>query len=209
MKLGIALLSMVACSMGAVAAPLYVQDFESAKDGKVPEPPAGVMVLDGQFAVKEAEGNRFLELPGSPLETFGVLFGPNAAAGHEVQVRILGTKSGRKFPTFAAGLNGVNGFKVRVSPAKNAVELVQGDESKASAPLAWKSGEWTSLKLRVVAAGVGVLVTAKVWQGPTEPADWTLKLETTGLPAGLAGAWGMPFSGTPIRFDDLTVSRVP
>lgn len=191
----------------AVAGPLWQQDFEAVKDGKVPEPPEGVMVLDGQFAVKEADGNRFLELPGAPLETFGVLFGPNAAAGNEAQARILATKTGRKFPTFALGMNGVNGVKVRVSPAKNALELVQGDEVKATAPFAWKSGDWTSLKLRVAASAGGVTVSAKAWQGTAEPAEWTAKFDTAALPAGMAGVWGMPFSGTPIRFDDLKVSK--
>ena len=28
------------------------------------------------------------------------------------------------------------------------------------------------------------------------------------LPAGKCGVWGLPFSGTPIRFDDLRVTRV-
>jgi len=101
---------------------LFDESFSAAKPGEVPE---SFMVLDGQFAVREEEGNRFLELPGAPLESFGVLFGPNEAEGVEVTARILGTKSGRKFPTFAVGLNGVGGYKVRVAPAKNALELVK------------------------------------------------------------------------------------
>jgi hypothetical protein len=32
--------------------------------------------------------------------------------------------------------------------------------------------------------------------------------ETKLQPAGKAGVWGMPFSGTPIRFDDLKVTRL-
>lgn len=231
MRFGVAFVSVLAFAAGVMGTPLwaqesgsrtvtreartptaaglpYVQDFESIKEDKLFEPPQGVMLLDGLFSLKSADGNHFLELPGSPLETFGFLFGPNADAGTEVSARILATKSGRKFPTFAAGLNGVGGIKVRVSPAKNAVELVQGDDAKASAPFAWKSGEWTWLKMRVTKIDGGLAVAAKVWQGAMEPADWTVKTETKSLPTGQAGVWGMPFSGTPIRFDDLKVSKV-
>ena len=122
------------------AKPLFEEGFSSSKVGEVPET---FMVLDGQFAVREEEGNRFLELPGAPLESFGVLFGPNESDGIEVTARILGTKSGRKFPTFAVGLNGVGGYKVRMAPAKNALELVKGDDIKASIPFKWTSGQWT------------------------------------------------------------------
>ena len=192
------------------AAPMYEENFTQVEGETVPD---AIMVLDGQFAVKGTGPDRCLELPGSPLESFGVLFGKAAAASgnREVEARIYATKTGRKFPTFAAGLSGVNGYKVRVSPAKNAVELVLGDalEVKDSAPFVWKSGEWTHLKLRSVLVGTGVQVQGKVWQGADEPKDWTLKFEATERPPqGMAGVWGMPFSGTPIRFDDFKVTEV-
>lgn len=202
----------VAClawaSHAAMAAgPLFDQGFDEVKGEAVPE---AFTVLDGQFSVQGEGRDRCLVLPGSPLESYGVLFGPPAVSGREVQARIHGTKTGRKFPTFAAGLNGVNGYKVRVSPAKNAVELVVGDvqEVKATAPFAWRSGEWTSLRLRVTPAGKGVRVEAKAWQGAAEPAAWTLSLDAPEAPPpGMAGIWGMPYSGTPIRFDDLKVTE--
>lgn len=191
------------------AAPLFVQDFSAVEGEGLPD---GIMVLDGQFAVKGTGPERCLELPGAPLESFGVLFGPAAKEGREASARIQGTKTGRKFPTFAVGLNGVNGYKVRVSPAKNAVELVYGDslEVKATVPFQWKSGEWTHLKIRVARAGTGVLVEGKAWQGGDEPAQWSLRHEATDAPPpGMAGVWGMPFSGTTIRFDDLRVETLP
>jgi len=49
---------------------LYSNGFDKAETGKVPE---DLMVLEGGFAVQEESGNKFLELPGSPLETFGLL----------------------------------------------------------------------------------------------------------------------------------------
>jgi hypothetical protein len=189
------------------AKPLFDEAFSSAKLGEVPD---SFMVLDGQFAVREEEGNRFLELPGAPLESFGVLFGPNESEGVEVTARILSTKSGRKFPTFAVGLNGVGGYKVRVAPAKNALELVKGDDVKASVPFKWTSGQWTVFRLSVRKSGAGVRILAKAWQGADEPKEAQLQHdESEKLPPGKAGVWGMPFSGTPIRFDDLKITAAP
>ena len=203
----LAILLTLAFAVRTQAAPLYEQNFTAVEGEAVPE---DIMVLDGQFAVKGAGAERCLELPGAPLESFGVLFGPAAKEGREASARVFATKTGRKFPTFAVGLNGVNGYKVRVSPAKNALELIVGDatEVKASVPFQWKSGEWTQLKVRVVASGTGVKVFGKAWQGAEEPKEWALSHEAAEVPPpGRAGVWGMPFSGTPLRFDDLTVSE--
>ena len=41
---------------------------------------ADLLVLDGAFAVKAEGGNKFLELPGAPLDTYGLLFGPTVSA---------------------------------------------------------------------------------------------------------------------------------
>lgn len=189
------------------AKPLFDESFSAAKVAEVPE---SFLVLDGQFAVREEEGNRFLELPGAPLESFGVLFGPNEAEGVEVTARILATKSGRKFPTFAVGLNGVGGYKVRVAPAKNALELVKGDDVKASVSFKWASGQWTAFRLSVRKSGAGVRIVAKAWQGADEPKEPLLQHdEGEKLPPGKAGVWGMPFAGTPIRFDDLKITAAP
>ena len=72
---GLALATAVFSSEAQV---LYTNGFDKAEVEKVPE---DMMVLDGGFAVKEEGGNKFLELPGAPLETYGVLFGPTEASG--------------------------------------------------------------------------------------------------------------------------------
>ena len=98
-------------AVAALAAPvlaqeqksLYENNFDKAELNKVPD---DFLVLDGQFAVKEEGGERFLELPGAPLDTFGVLFGPTEKEGDAVSARIFGTGKGRRYPTFAVGLNG-------------------------------------------------------------------------------------------------------
>lgn len=181
----------------------YSQDFSQAAPG---DPPEDIMVLEGQFTVREEAGNRLLELPGAPLETFGVLFGPSTTTGFQAQARVWGKKEGRKQPVFALGLNGQGGLKLRLSPAKQALELMRGDDVLASVPFQWKSGEWTALRLQTRPAGTGVLVEGKAWQGDKEPANWSIKQnQTVAPPAGKAGVWGLPFSGTPLRFDDFKV----
>lgn len=186
---------------------LYTNSFDKTEIEKVPE---DMMVLDGGFAVKEAGGNKFLELPGAPLETFGVLFGPTEASGLSVTARVQGTGKGRRFPTFAVGLNGVGGFKLQVSPAKKLVELVKGEEVVASAPFTWESGSWTMLRLQCRKVKDGEFkLEGKAWkQGDTEPKEWQVsRTETAESPAGRPSVWGMPFAGTPIQFDDLVAGR--
>jgi len=191
----------------ASAQVLYTNGFDKAELEKVPE---DMMVLDGGFAVKEEGGNKFLELPGAPLETFGVLFGPTEASGLTVSARIQSTGKGRRFPTFAVGLNGVGGFKLQVSPAKKLVELVKGEEVVASAPFTWESGSWTQLRLQCRKIKDGEFkLEGRAWkQGEAEPKEWQLsRNEPAESPAGRPSVWGMPFAGTPIRFDDLVVTR--
>lgn len=191
------------------AAPFYQQDFNKAEVGSLPE---DLMPLDGQFAVREEAGNRFLELPGAPLESFGFLFGGSTQGGTEVSARIFSTKQGRKFPTFAIGLNGASGYRLQVSPAKKSLEILKGDTVAASVPFDWKSGEWTEMRLRIGGNASGSFrVEGRAWaSGSPEPAQPLVTLnESTLLPGGKSGAWGMPFAGTPIRFDDLRVTKTP
>src|SRR5437762_13249277 len=75
---------------------IYQNNFEKAEPGKVPE---DFLVLEGGFTVKEESGNKFLELPGAPLDTFGVLFGPTEDRGVAVSARVYGTSKGRRFPS--------------------------------------------------------------------------------------------------------------
>src|SRR4051812_25449563 len=57
---------------------LYQNDFSKGEVGKLPE---DMLLLDGGFAVQEVSGNKMLQLPGAPLETYGVLFGPTEGSG--------------------------------------------------------------------------------------------------------------------------------
>ena len=186
----------------------YENNFEKAQAGSVPE---DFLVLDGGFTVKEVQGNKVLELPGAPLDTFGLLFGPSEKESTAASARFFGAAKGRRFPVFDLGLYGVGGYKLRVSPGKKQLELYRGDAVKKAVPLEWQPGKWTTLKLQVVKAGDKEWkVEGKFWQeGTTEPAKASIDFTDTDAPAtGRASVSGMPYSGLPIWFDDFVVSGV-
>lgn len=188
---------------------VYSQSFSTNDVGSTPDE---LLVLDGQFAVQKDESNRWLELPGAPLESYGFLFGPSESSGVQAGVRVWTTKQGRKFSTFAIGVSGASGYRLQVAPAKKAIELFKGDTVAVTAPFDWKSGEWTELRLQVRKVKDNeYAVEAKVWTaGTEEPKEPTLSIPNAELlPAGKSGAWGMPFAGNPIRFDDLKVVTLP
>ncbi len=189
----------------AEAAPLYENNFEQAAVGTVPD---DFMVLDGGFAVKESDGNKFLELPGAPLDSFGLLFGPTEKSDVAVYARIKGTNKGRRYPTFGVGVNGQGGYKLRVSPGKKALEIYKGDEVVGSVAYDWKSGEWTLLRLQITKTGTTWKLEGKAWlQGAPEPAQPMVSFEEKEEPsAGRASVWGSPYATTPIQFDDLRVT---
>jgi len=206
---GALLLGIPAVVDAADAQPLYQNDFESTQPGQVPK---DFLVTSGGFEVQVEGGNKVLELPGAPLDTFGLLFGPSQPVGVIASGRFFGSKQGRKFPTFGISLNGVGGYRLQVSPAKKAVEFFKGDEPVVSAPFEWVSGAWTRLKIRVQKSATGgCVIEGKAWaDGTAEPSAWTIRAEEKGdLSAGRAGIWGSPYSGTPIQFDDLLLVPAP
>ena len=192
----------------AQSKPLYENNFEKATIGKVPE---DFLVLDGGFAVKEEDGNKFLELPGAPLESFAVQFGPTEVSDVAVSARIKGAARGRRFPVFGVGLNGVAGYKLQISPAKKMLELYKDQALLISSPYEWKSGEWTTFRLQVRKINDRQWkIEGKTWtQGAAEPKEWMVSVDEKETPVnGKASVFGSPFSGTPIQFDDLVVAAV-
>jgi hypothetical protein len=187
------------------AEPLYKNDFEAVA---VDQAPGDVMIMAGTFEVKQDGSGKVLELPGEPLDTFGMLFGPSAKDAVSASARFFGTKKGRKFPTFGISLNGVGGYRLQVSPAKQQLEFVKGDEPKLGVPFVWTSDAWTSLRISVRKSDAGWVIEGKAWAaGAPEPERPLITLEEKTEPtAGRAGLWGSPYAGTPIRFDDLVVA---
>jgi hypothetical protein len=193
-----------ACSPVRAGA-LYENNFENAEIGKVPD---DFLVLEGGFVVKQEERNKLLELPGAPLDSFAALFGPTESSNLVVSAAITGTGKGRRYPTFGVGLNGVAGYKLQVSPAKSVLEIYRDQATKASVPFEWKSGEWTLLKLQLRSSKASEWrVEGKAWpKGSPEPAGWMISFEDQEPPpSGRPSVFGSPFSGLPIKFDDLVV----
>ena len=189
------------------ADPLYQTNFEKTKTGEVPE---DFLVLDGDFSVKQEEGNKYLELPGAPLDAFGFMFGPSARHGNEISARMFGTKKGRRYPVFGIALNGVNGYRLQVAPAKRAIELLKGSAVVAKVPFRWGGGEWIRLELRVEQTSAAEwTVSGRVWaDGKKAPAKPTITHKETKEPRnGKPSIWGSPYSGTPIRYDDIVVKK--
>ena len=186
---------------------IFHMDFSQVPVGETPD---DLLVLDGDFAVRESGGDKLLELPGKPLDAFGVLFGPRAKDGLCVQARIRAEATRRRDPRFGVGLGGLGGYRLRMVPARGELEIVLHDQAVATTPFKWKSSRWTTLKLRIdKTAGHAWRVRGKAWlSDQPEPKAWTISHTTNDLPlAGQASIWGTPYSGKPIQFDDLIVKQ--
>ena len=193
-----------ACCLLLVGATPYRNDFGSAKTGTLPE---DLQRINGSFTVVEADGNKLLELPGNPLDTFGVLFGPADRAELDASARAWSLASGRRFPEFGIGIGDIAGYRLMLLPAQKKLELRRNEQAVASATYepTWKSGTWTTMRLRVVKSGNGWKVEGKAWPSDgQEPQNPIVSLDVTEAPqAGRASVWAVPFSGQPVRFDDL------
>lgn len=205
-----AFLALVAAAAPAGDAPLYSNDFAKLAPGKLPEDQ--FLALAGEFTVKDVDGNRLVELAGTPLDSLGMLFGPTPdAPTGTVSARIWGATTGKRFPEFGVGANDAGGYKLWVMPRQKLVSIRKGDETVATAPYdAWKDQTWTRLTLQVgKASGDAWVVRGKVWAaGTAEPTDWTVSYDEKAEPTpGRASVWGNPYSGQPIRFDDLAVTK--
>lgn len=186
---------------------LYQNDFEKAEIGKVPD---GMQVVDGNFTVKSDGTNKFLELPGAPLDSFSVQFGPSETNALSVSAAIHSASKTRRYPTFGIGLYGIAGFKLQVTPAKKSLELFKDQMLLATAEFDWKSGEWTELRLQAHAAENGSWkIEGKSWaRGSSEPSKWMISADyKPDFPlSGPGTLFGSPFSGMPIQYDDLKIS---
>jgi hypothetical protein len=183
----------------------YSNDFEKSEVGKVPDE---IMVLDGTFAVREVAGNKCFELDGTPIGSFGALFGPAGLTSCEVSARIWAEPTGKRFPEFGIGANDAGGYKLFLLPGRSMLELRKGDDAIASAPFQWTASTWSCFKLRVTGSGTSWTIQARAWPASTtEPANWTLSAKDSTAPnPGRASLWANDYSEKPVRFDDLKVT---
>ena len=167
--------------------------------------PANVTAF-GVFTVQLFEGHKVIELPGEPLDSMGLMVGPEKGITG-ITARIHAIASGRRFPEFGVGLAGTSGYKLWLIPAQKVVQLQKGDEVLASvAYTAWATATWTTFRLQLQKkSDGGTTISGRIWQdGRAEPREATITAEDKESPAeGRAAVWANPYSGTPLRFSDI------
>lgn len=211
MKLFLAMLVAAAlfdCESCVLGETVFQTDFESAPIDKLP---AEFTPVEGKFVVREQGGNRFIESPDAPVDSYILLFGPATNDNVSVTARVFGTAKGRRYPTFAVGLNGAAGYRLQVSPGRKEIGLHKGDEVKVSVPFDWKPGEWLWLRLEIARVKDNAWrVRGKAWaHGTDEPRSWALSAEDSTPPrSGRAVIFACPIAGTPVRFDDVRLERI-
>src|SRR5580658_5092937 len=114
LALSVISITLLGADSATTAPSAYFNDFQKVPLGK---PPDDLMIMNGSFTVAEEAGRRFLELPGDPLDTFGVLFGPPDSNTLDVSARIWADSTGKRFPEFGIGANDAGGYKLWLWPA--------------------------------------------------------------------------------------------
>jgi hypothetical protein len=198
-------LTVISAADQATSAPsAYFNDFQKTSLGK---PPDDLLIMNGDFTIAEQNGTRFLQLPGDPLDTFGLLFGPADKSTLDISAKIWADVAGKRLPEFAIGSNDAGGYKLWLWPATGTIELRKADDTKASKPFVWNPATWLHLRLRVRQLdSTHWRIEGKAWPDTaSEPKDWLLSFDDTEEPSpGRASIWGEPFSGKPIRYMDLS-----
>ena len=106
---------------------IYKNNFESYELNSFPN---DMMEIDGLFKVEaNDEGKKHLQMASEPLTENAVIFGPSIKNSATLEVKVRGFKKRRSFPRFGIGLHGISGFRLRVVPSNNTVELVKNEEA--------------------------------------------------------------------------------
>jgi len=182
-------------------------DFESEEfQGKLPD---SLIVLSGKFSIENENENHVLKLRESPLYTHGMLFtGVESSKNVSIKARIRSENRRRSMPRFGIGLNGIGGYKLRVTPSKKALELYKGKEVIQQTEIEWTPGEWTWLKLEVKQLDDSSWqISGSAWcDCDSEPYDWMITYNEPDQPLeGPPSLWGTPYSSKPIFYDDISI----
>lgn len=191
-------------SADAAAPPAdYRNDFQKLEEGPIPEE---LLVLNGEFSIRKEGEEKFVEVPGEPLDTFAILVGADEHTS--VAAAIRAKRTGRRFPEFGVGLGGASGYRLWLMPAVNELQILKGDHVQVARPFKWKDGSWMNFRLQLRKVADKNHLEGKVWErGTAEPAEWMISFdETEKFPKGRPTIWGIPYSGTPIAFDDVVIS---
>ena len=184
---------------------IYKNNFESYELNKFPD---DMMEIDGLFKVnKNDQGKKHLEMASEPLTENAVIFGPSIKNSATLEVKVRGFKKRRSYPRFGIGLHGISGFRLRVVPSKNKIELVKNEEPVKSVPFEWNSEKWSNLRLQIEFSNDKSLIKGWVWDdGSTPSVEPVITFSHDGTPGqGKASIWGTAYSGKVILFDDISL----
>tara|TARA_B100000401_G_scaffold431947_1_gene368671 strand:+ start:1173 stop:1808 length:636 start_codon:yes stop_codon:yes gene_type:complete len=184
---------------------IYKNNFESYELNKFPD---DMMEIDGLFKVnKNDQGKKHLEMASEPLTENAVIFGPSIKNSATLEVKVRGFKKRRSFPRFGIGLHGISGFRLRVVPSKNKVELVKNEEPVKSVSFKWNPEKWSNLRLQIEFSNDKSLIKGWVWDdGSTPTVEPVITFSHDGTPGqGKASIWGTAYSGKVILFDDISL----
>ena len=196
-------------SVALLSADEFKEDFEKVSVGETPEK---VMEIEGTFTVIEEDGKKFLRVGIAPLAENGIVLGPSMKGGGSIEAKIRSFKKRRSYPRFGVGLHGISGYRLRVVPSGNTVELLKNEEVVASKEFKWKADTWTNLKLEIKKDGDAWAIKGWVWPAAEgdegkQPEKSTIEHADKEAPGqGKGSLWGSPYSGKPIDFDDVKVN---
>ena len=184
----------------------FQEDFSKVGIGSEPET---LFILDGEISVTSEKGNAVLLIPGSPVGEFGFLFGPRIRnKPMELEFTFKSNNQGRRYPSFAAGLGGMRGYRVRVNPAARKVLLSHDGDPLSEVRFNWKSGEWHHLRIQAIPLNQKASqLKFKLWQtSKSEPLEWLMDFKAEiEFEGGKCAVWGYPYSGLPIYFDNIKI----
>lgn len=187
--------------------------FRANFDDLTPGPvPASYFVVEGTWSIAELDGGKVLHLAEVPIVDAQVQLGDSLKdAGGTVTARIKAERKRRSFPRFGVGLHGMSGFRLRLFPAQNKLELVRNEEVVTAVPLTWDASTWWHLELTVAPAEAGWTVAGRAWAEGTERPDKPQIEATSDEPkfSGKASVFGTAFAGLPLHFDDISITPIP
>ena len=189
----------------------YHEDFSSSGTGEEPE---SLFILDGDYSVQEeSKGQKYLQLPGTPMGDFGLLFGPRIKdRGLALRFSFFATKKGRRMPSIAAGIGGVRSLRLRLNPAARSLVISHDETILKQIPFVWKDGIWWDVCFQAIPTSKNLTrVKCKLWpKKEEEPKAWLLEEELKQVyEGGKCALWGVPYASTPILFDDLYIFSYP
>ncbi|MCB1087197.1 MAG: hypothetical protein KDM63_09140, partial [Verrucomicrobiae bacterium] len=172
--------------------------------------PSDYFVVDGEWSIADLDGGKVLKLTEEPLVDGQLQLGESLKeTGGSIVAKVKAEKKRRSFPRFGVGLHGMSGFRLRLVPVQNKIELVRNEEVVASADLTWQSGQWWFLELSVTRANEGWSVAGRAWpDGGSRPEQATIETTSTEPKfSGKASVSGTPFAGLPIFFDEIVIRK--